>query len=101
MKRQAGEVELRGDENDVAPVPLRDRAMAAQVHVESGFSGGDLDVERLARGRQAFGERTGDPRRALRQAGLGDRAERDVHHVVAARRHIADAHRSRENGHEA
>ncbi len=65
------------------------RARAAHVDVEAGLGGGRLDVERLRRAGERFGDIPGGLDRAI-EAGRKNRAAVDPDHVVRAQRGKAD-----------
>ena len=66
--------------------------MAADIDIEPGFRGGDLDIERLVRAAHAVRQHQGDGRRAI-EPRRQHRTGFDRNQIVAACRHEADDHR--------
>ena len=89
VPRQARQMMPRGDARQRRRQSRGQRARAAHIDVKAGIGRRHLDIERLLRRRQGFGDRPGGFQRAVEALGQ-DRAAVDGNDVMRAHRRKAD-----------
>lgn len=92
MVGKPGEIESLGQLGQGEPELVAQRTMTAQVDIEPGLRGGDLDVERLVRAAHPIRQHLRNGGRPV-EARHQHRAGLDLDQLVATRRHEAHDHR--------